>query len=416
MSSCSKKCEHRVLTLAREILFVIGNLDVGGAERHLVQILPKLYERGFPVAVYTITHRGKLAGVLESAGVQVIEPAAATALRKLPSLLRKPFLLVSSALSLSILLLRKRHAIVHFFLPAAYLLGGICSLLFGHRIRIMSRRSLNRYQLKHPVLAKVEKWLHTRMDAVLGNSQAVVRELREEGVKAERLGLLYNGTDLAPYGNLPPRRSVRQGLGVDDDAVLMVCVANLIPYKGHADLIHALGRIKSDLPDGWTVAMVGRDAGIGAELRVLAEQQGVAGHILWLGERKDAIALYSAAEIGILCSHEEGFSNSVLEGMAAGAAMVVTDVGGNAEAVLDGECGLVVPARSPGAIGNAIMLLARDGEMRKRMVEAAQRRVIENFSLDVCVNQYASLYRSLMGRGCASIQQAIDLGRSRVDK
>lgn len=391
-----------------QILYVIGNLDVGGAERHLVHVLPRLAKQGFKPTVYTITHKGRLAPVLEEAGVKVVEPFFASTLRKLPAPLIKPLLLLSSGPSCCFLMIRLRSSIIHFFLPEAYLLGGLCSLVTGRRVRIMSRRSLNRYQLKHPFLAKIERWLHPNMDAVLGNSMAVVKELREEGVAKDRLGLLYNGIDLAPFDKLPARNSVRKNLGISDHALLMVCVANLIPYKGHADLIRSLGGIRSKLPNDWVVAMVGRDSGIGKELKELAESQGVAKHILWLGERNDAIAIYSAAEIGVLCSHEEGFSNSVLEGMAANVAMVVTNAGGNAEAILDGECGIVVPACNPDALGKAILTLAKGEEVRRRMAKAGHQRVKERFSLDACVSQYVSLYDALLRDTNCRVQDAID--------
>jgi glycosyltransferase involved in cell wall biosynthesis len=246
------------------------------------------------------------------------------------------------------------------------------------------------------------------MDAVLGNSQAVVNELRAEGVSIERLGLLYNGIDFKPFHNLPPRLSIRKNLGVNETALLMVCVANLIPYKGHADLIHALGEVNAELPRGWVVALVGRDSGIANDLKDLAEVLGVAEHILWLGERSDAIEIYVAADIGVLCSHEEGFSNSVLEGMASNVAMVVTDVGGNAEAILDGECGIVVPARDPSTLGKAILTLALDKDMRQRMAMAGYARVKQKFAIDSCVSQYSNLYHSLIQSTQRSVQDAID--------
>lgn len=278
----------------------------------------------------------------------------------------------------------------------------------------MSRRSLNRYQLKYPLLARVERWLHPHMDAVLGNSQAVVLELEQEGVNDDRLGLLYNGIDLAQFDNLPSRTSIRKNLGISEQALLMVCVANLIPYKGHADLIRALGEIHAELPGDWAVAMVGRDSGIGAELRALAEKEGIAKYIIWLGERSDAIAICSAADMGVLSSHEEGFSNSVLEGMAAEVAMVVTDVGGNGEAVINGECGIVVPARDTSALAQAILTLARDERMRERMAKAGRQRIIKEFSLDTCVDQYAGLYQALsVNRNCV-VQQVLDAARGGV--
>lgn len=394
--------------MATKILYVIGNLDVGGAERHLTQILPALVKLDFAPTVYTLTHKGKLAPVLEASGINVVEPFFAARLRCLPSLLRKPVLLPLTLISLLFLLLRLRPSVVHFFLPAAYLLGGLCSIVANRHIRIMSRRSLNRYQLKYPVLARIERWLHTRMDAVLGNSKAVTNELLDEGVSATRLGLIYNGINLAAFDALSSGQSIRQQIGVSNEALLMVCVANLIPYKGHADLIQALGTIHSKMPGDWIVAIVGRDCGIQQKLQQLAVNQGISKHILWLGERSDTAAIYSAADIGLLCSHEEGFSNSVLEGMAARVAMVVTDVGGNAEAVLDGQCGLVVPAHNPNALGQAILTLSVDTDTRQHMANAARKRIEENFSLAGCVRQYAGLYRALLREPGSPVQDALD--------
>ena len=65
--------------------------------------------------------------------------------------------------------------------------------------------------------------------------------------------------------------------------------------------------------------------------------------MLFLNTRNDVLEILNACDIGVLCSHQEGFSNSVLEGMASGLPMIVTDVGGNAEAVLNGKSGIVVP-------------------------------------------------------------------------
>ena len=104
-----------------------------------------------------------------------------------------------------------------------------------------------------------------------------------------------------------------------------------------------------------------------------------------------------ASDVGILPSHEEGFSNAILEGMAAGLPMVVTRVGGNPEAVVHGVTGLVVPPRDPSAMAAAVLDLVRDPARRQRMGEAGRHRVEEAFSLDACVDRYARLYRMLSG-------------------
>ena len=111
--------------------------------------------------------------------------------------------------------------------------------------------------------------------------------------------------------------------------------------------------------------------------------------------RRDVERILPAADLGVLASHEEGFSNAVLEIMATGLPVVVTDVGGNAEAVPDGECGRVVPPRAPAALAAAIVELAGDLRRRRTMGAAARRRVADRFSVEVCVDRYLRLYASL---------------------
>ena len=374
--------------MTHRLLFVIGALDRGGTERHLVQLLSRLPRDRFRPMVYTLRHKGVLAPVLEAAGIPVIAPP--TWFRRWPGPLgRRGLLLVISMVRLIWLMVTLRPAVVHFFLPEAYIIGGLCALVAGCRRRVMSRRSLNLYQAKQPWAARIERWLHNRMAAVLGNAAAVMTELRAEGVAEDRLCLLYNGVDLSAYSASPAG---------DGDSLNMVVVANLIPYKGHADLLDALGGIRRQLPDGWTLHCVGRDDGHGEALRARATSLGIERNIRWLGECDDVPAILGRADLGILCSHQEGFSNSILEGMAAGLAMVVTDVGGNREAVVDGATGLVVPPRDPTALGAAILALARDPDRRAEMGAAARDRAQENFSMDACVAAYVRLYDGLVTR------------------
>lgn len=234
--------------MSRSILFVIGDLDLGGAERHLVQILPALASRNLSPVVYAITHKGQLAPLLEKQGIPVIAPPLSALTRRLPRYVRQFAVLPLSFAGLLFTLLTRRPRIVHFFLPAAYLLGGLTSLLVPLDGRIMSRRSLRNYQLNHPFLARIERWLHPRMTAVLGNSNAVVEQLREEGVLRDHLGLIYNGVDVSLYHSQPERSELRNLLGIPEEALVLVTVANFIPYKGHEDLLLALSGIREELP------------------------------------------------------------------------------------------------------------------------------------------------------------------------
>lgn len=376
------------------ILYVIGSMELGGAERHLLSVCAGLRERGYKPVVFAIVPGGPLTDAFEQAAVPVYGVRLPTwALR----LIRNPRVrawigIILSAAALWFHMWRLRPAVVHFFLPMAYLMGGIVSLFGPPTRRIMSRRSLNLYQVNHPTFAKLERLLHRRMDQICGNSQAVIADLRQEGVDESKLRLIYNGVNLLSYNSSCDRTALRLEIGTQPHALVFVIVANLIPYKGHADLIAAFERISGQLPLQWECWCVGRDDGIGSSLRTAAKVRGLESNIRFLGSRRDVPNLLSAADIGVLCSHEEGFSNAILEGMAAGLPMVVSNVGGNAEAVVDGITGWVVPPKNIDALAHALRAVALNPN-RASMGRLGRERVRRTFSIDACLDGYEKIYR-----------------------
>lgn len=378
-----------------EILFVIGQMQVGGAETHLATVIPKLVGRGWRSTVFCFKGDGPLRAKLERGGVPVLAAIESSGQKR--SRAGRLLNVLQAAWSLLTVMVRHRPKIVHFFLPEAYVVGAPLAVLARAPIRVMSRRSINSYQQAYLGLSRIEPLLHRTMTAVLGNSRRVVRELQEEeGVPERRLGLIYNGVDLDRFTNLPSRAAVRARLGIPEEALVMVMVANLIPYKGHLDLMAALAEAHPQLPPGWRCLVVGRDDGAGPPARAKASELGIEEHVIFLGASMDVPELVAACDIGLLTSHQEGFSNAVLEGMAAGLPMIVTNVGGNAEAILDGEAGIVVPPRDPHAFGQAIVRLANDPQLRERYGTAAKKRVAERFALDECVTQYEAFYDALL--------------------
>lgn len=377
-----------------ELMFVCSDLLVGGTERQLVELACALSRGGWPVSVYSVAGAGPLQTSLERAGVSVILPP----LNRPPvgtSLIKRAAAVIAAAPHLLVSMLRRRPAIVHFMLPEAYLVGAPLAKIAHIPVKIMSRRSLNLYQ-RSSLVKRMERWLHRSMDAVLGNSLSVIRQLKEEGVPASRLGLIYNGIDSQAFSGLDPRLPVRTSLSIKPNALVLCMVANLIPYKGHEDLIDALAIAAQKISQDWHLLLAGRDDGIGARLKHKTIQLGLQSHVSFLGSRTDIPALLAASDLGVLCSHQESFANAILEGMAAGLPMVVTNVGDNSEAVVDGVTGIVVPAKDPCRLAEAIVQLARDPSMRSAYGTAGRRRVVERLGMARCVALHELLYRKLL--------------------
>lgn len=381
-----------------EILYLIGSLERGGAEVHLSRIAPRLVEKGWCVTIACLSRRGSLADAVEQAGIRILAPPI-NLRPTIPRWIRLLSLLSAAARFFFYLILRRPYA-VHMFLPTAYWIGGPIALLAGARCRIMSRRSRNHYLDNRPIARMLEQFLHRRMTLVLGNSKNVVLDLLREGADPARTRLIYNGVDV------PPRR---REMAVDrarnrtefgfGQSLVIACVANLIPYKGHADLIDAMVLVQGWACEDWILLMIGRDDGIGSSLINRAEVAGLGRRIRFLGERADIQELLWASDVFVLPSHEEGFSNALLEAMAMELPIVATDVGGNSEAIEDRVSGMIVPPRNPQAMAAAIATMLQDASLRRAMGAAARSRVEEKFSLQSCSDEYDAMYRSLSAAG-----------------
>ena len=221
------------------------------------------------------------------------------------------------------------------------------------------------------------------------------------GIKPTAPRILGNGVTIPGELTIEERQALRLEHGLAEDALVLVNVANLFPYKGHTEMLDALAVTSADLPGDWQMLFIGRDAGMGAELKARTETLGLTDHVRWLGELNNPIPLLQAADIALQCSYEEGFSNAVLETMAAGKPAIVTATGGNTDTVLDGETGLLVPVRDAGAIAEAIKMLADSAEFCDRLGLTARKRAAECFSQERCFDGYLKLYQGLLEQSMA---------------
>ena len=375
------------------ILIVAEALGYGGTESHLVTVLPRLAEAGLDISVFCLADSGPRAAELEQAGVRVLT-ASRVASRRTKRLLY-PLQAGLDCSALYAFARQWRPCIAHFFLPGPYLLGAPVAMAAQIPIRVMSRRSLAHYQQNWMGARHVERLLHPRMTAIVGNCRAILRELKQEGVVEAKLRLIYNGIELSAAKH--DKGEARAALGLEAETLIGIVVANLIPYKGHRDLIEALALAASQLPPSWQLLCVGADNDLRPELETFAAAKGLAGNVHFLGQRFDVDRFLEAADFGVLPSRaNEGFSNAILELMRASLPMIVTDVGGNAEAVVDGETGIVVPPADPAALAAALLRVARDLALRRKLGEAGRKRVATQFTLDACVANYGALYDELL--------------------
>ena len=378
----------------QKVLVIIGSLDVGGTEKHLTRVLPRLNTDSRQIRVVCFRKGGALAEVLRSKGVEVKCPGFSK-----QSYERLKFSRVTTVILAIGFLAREflsyKPDVAHYFLPEAYILGGLLSTVFGTPYRVMSRRSRNFYQQRSPI-TRIERLLHGRMDRILTNSTANLADLKSEGVSEDRLILCYNGIDSTEYDVVASQHKMPSWLPIENGDIIVTCVANLIPYKGHADIISALKILKDKrmIKGGRRVKIlfVGRDSGIQQELESEAIRAGVRDQLVFLGSRADVGEILAVSDIGILASHEEGMSNALLEYMCFSLPIVATDVGGNRETL--GDAGRLVPAASPDLMASALAELSNDTSLARSSGERARHRVEDQFPLCQTIKIYSELYDS----------------------
>jgi glycosyltransferase involved in cell wall biosynthesis len=133
-------------------------------------------------------------------------------------------------------------------------------------------------------------------------------------------------------------------------------------------------------------------------LRALARGLGVSDAVVFLGARRDTSEIMRALDVLALPSTSEGFSNSLLEGLACALPCVATDVGGNRELLGDGALGRLVPPRDVRRLGDAMVELAGREGLRRELGEASRRHVLLNFGIPVAVDRWHRLLEGVAGR------------------
>jgi glycosyltransferase involved in cell wall biosynthesis len=198
------------------------------------------------------------------------------------------------------------------------------------------------------------------------------------------------------------RRRIREELGIPASCTVIGTVRNVNRLKGYTYFLEAAGKIKKTLaPVRFLV--VGRkldtDPGYWDHLQQLTAQLGLEQDVIYTGFRDDVPALLSALDLFVLPSLQESCPVALLEAMAMQVPVVATDVGSVREMVTDGRSGFVVPPGDADALARAVLTyLAQPQPQVRAMVEAARRKVQQQFTVQTIARQQGELYRRVTGR------------------
>jgi glycosyltransferase involved in cell wall biosynthesis len=191
----------------------------------------------------------------------------------------------------------------------------------------------------------------------------------------------------------PSRVEARARLALDANAFVMVGLGRLVPIKGFDLLVRALPAVATAVPSTRLV-LVG-DGSERAKLEALAVSLGVRDRVRMTGETPDVAGHLVAADVVVVPSRNEGMGRVLVEAMALGVPVVATAVGGIPAVVVDGECGRLVEPYDVEALASALVELARDSRLRRKLGDGARERA-EHFSTQVANAKLLALYAGLI--------------------
>jgi glycosyltransferase involved in cell wall biosynthesis len=232
---------------------------------------------------------------------------------------------------------------------------------------------------------------------IVYNSRTSARQHEGLGFSARRTEVIPNGFDCEEFKpDRNARERLRAALAIDDDAVLVGCIGRYHPMKDHATFLAAAGLAhRTDARLRFLLAGTGIDS-VNTEIASLVRDQGLGAQVHLLGERNDMAQVTAALDIACSASAwGEGFPNVLGEAMACAVPCVATDTGDSAWIV--GDCGRVVPVRSPRALADAILALSavhRAG--REAIGERGRARIREHFSIETVARQYETYYQRII--------------------
>jgi glycosyltransferase involved in cell wall biosynthesis len=383
------------------VLHIIDSFEPGGTERQAVQLVRLLHQgERYRVHLACLSNRGILRDEAERIGLGEI------AEYPLNTFYDRNFL---KQLRRCVRFLKEHEInVVHTHDFYTNIFGMTAAWLARVPARIASKRETEGF--RSSMQKRAERYAYAFAHSVVTNADAVRKQLSNEGVPPEKLVTVYNGLDM---------KRVAPQLDLEREAMLpllflphepgrrfVTIVANLQhAVKDHPTFLRAAARVHKAVPEAAFVI-----AGEGAlvnELRALAAELGIESHTFFIGSCQRVAELLSISKVCVLSSKAEGFSNSILEYMAAARPAVVTDVGGAREVVVEGETGFIVPAGDDENMAARIITLLRDPERARVMGQRGRLIVEEKFSCEAQVGRTAALYDRLLARTTQTVEPVL---------
>lgn len=370
------------------LVYLIGQLGLGGSERQLLVLLEHLDRERHEccVIVFHPSPEGELHRELEGLGVTVVD---------VPEGRRGVF---ARLVFLYRAFRRLRPHVVHSWSAYANPYAGLAGRLARVPVRLGSLRTTLHSTLMED-LPRLYRWLLLRsIGCLVVNSEKCAGELREWGLADRRIELLRNCVPLPALDEEPAVDL--SALGIEPEHRLVGLVGNLRAVKDHLFFIDAMAGVLSGFPE-LRVLLIGQPLPSEPDYPRWIEER-IASHslqdrVVLTGFRPDVPALVRRMEVLCLTSKSEGMPNVLLEAMAAARPVVATRVGGVPELVCDGENGFLIEPGDAAGFAGAVSRLLRDPDLARRMAENGRVRAAQDHDCSQAAGRLASFYRQALG-------------------
>ncbi len=368
------------------VLHMIDSFEQGGSERLALQLVRQLHESGrCRVRLACLQNKGSLRGEADRLKLGEIPEYPLTSFydRNFVTQLRR----------LARFLKENEIDVIHTHDFYTNIFGMTAAAMARVPARVAYKGETDGFRTSGQ--KRLERGAFRLAHRVVANADAVRRQLIREGVAAEKVVTHYNGLDLERVK--PQRSATRQEilamLGLPERRLVTI-VANLQhPVKDHPTFLRAAARVRATIPD--VAFVIAGEGKLMASLRELTARLGLERDVLFIGRCEKVADLLSVSDVCALSSTAEGFSNAILEYMAAARPVVVTDVGGAREAVVEGQTGYIVAAGDDQQMAERMIELLIDPKRARAMGERGRSAVEEKFSCKQHLANTLELYSRL---------------------
>lgn len=375
------------------VLQLIDSFHQGGSERQAIQLTRLLHESGrFKVRLASLSPEGTLRAAAEELD-----------LGEIPSFPLHSFYDLNALVQLRHLktfLRRERVDILHTHDFYTNVFGMTAGSFARVPARIASMRETG--GMRSGAQKNAQQVAYGLAHRVIANSEAVRQELVDQGIKDTKIAVVYNGLDVDRLVSNTPRSETLSllGLPAETNGVrrdFITIVANMRhDVKDYPMFLRAAQRVKTEVPDARF--LLAGEGELTDSLRALATELELESSVFFLGRCERIADLLSISDVCVLSSKAEGFSNSILEYMAAARPVVATNVGGAGEVVVEGVTGHLVQSGDDVAMSDRIVRLLRDPDNARLMGENGRRAVEEKFSCEVQLQKTETLYANLLSQ------------------